>query len=113
MSPVFMGAEPVKVEVGKYAGDNIDVFRAEENNGLALVRSLNSTQRNEASCFLPLFRRTCQRTVCTELTLTFVPVFLTTILCSPTRVCALIAYRGDSRSCCEFVDFHVGMLAGA
>ena len=51
MSPVFMGAEPVKVEVGKYAGDNIEVFRAEENGGLALVRSLNAAQRNQAILF--------------------------------------------------------------
>lgn len=41
MSPLFHGRGTVKVEVGKYAGDNIEVFRAEENSGLALVRSLN------------------------------------------------------------------------
>lgn len=43
MTPLFMGSEPTQAESGAYAGTR--VFEAEETNGLALVRSLNTAQR--------------------------------------------------------------------
>jgi hypothetical protein len=46
MTPMFMGSEPVSVDTGKYAGTR--VLRAEEDNGLALVRSLSPEQRSRA-----------------------------------------------------------------
>ena len=55
MSPVFMGAEPVKIEVGKYAHDHIHTFRPEEDQGLELVRSLGPEQRNQAVLFPSAF----------------------------------------------------------
>jgi len=46
LSPVFMGSEPTYAEAGKYAGTR--VFEAEEQLGVALVRSLNVEQRRSA-----------------------------------------------------------------
>jgi hypothetical protein len=43
MTPMFMGSEPVAVDEGPHAGTR--VFEAEEREGLALVRALDSTQR--------------------------------------------------------------------
>ena len=46
LSPLFMGSEPAIAEEGKYAGTA--VFRAEEERGFALMRSLTDDQRNAA-----------------------------------------------------------------
>ncbi len=46
LSPLFMGSEPVIAAEGKYVGTA--VFRAEEERGLALMRSLTDDQRNAA-----------------------------------------------------------------
>ena len=46
MTPMFMGSEPVAAEDGPYAGTR--VFRAEEQQGLALMRSLTPSQRGRA-----------------------------------------------------------------
>ncbi|HEY1295336.1 MAG TPA: DUF3500 domain-containing protein [Chloroflexota bacterium] len=46
LTPMFMGSEPTLAEAGKYAGTR--VFEAEEQLGLALVRSLNPEQRRVA-----------------------------------------------------------------
>lgn len=46
MTPMFMGSEPVVAESGKYAGTR--VFAAEEQQGLALMRSLTAAQRRQA-----------------------------------------------------------------
>jgi hypothetical protein len=46
MSPVFMGSEPVTARTGKYAGTSI--LQEEQDQGLALLRSLTDMQRNEA-----------------------------------------------------------------
>ncbi len=46
MTPMFMGSEPVAVDVGKHAG--IRVFEAEESTGLSLARSLSPDQRRKA-----------------------------------------------------------------
>jgi hypothetical protein len=46
LSPLFMGSEPVKADAGKYAGTA--VFRGEEEQGLALMQSLNDDQRRLA-----------------------------------------------------------------
>ena len=46
MTPMFMGSEPVAVDVGKHAG--IRAFRAEESAGLALARTLSAEQRSKA-----------------------------------------------------------------
>ncbi len=43
MTPTFLGAEPVHATIGKYAG--LRVFKADEDRGLALARSLSETQR--------------------------------------------------------------------
>jgi len=43
LSPLFMGSEPVIATEGKYAGTA--VFRAEEERGFALMRSLSDDQR--------------------------------------------------------------------
>jgi hypothetical protein len=43
MTPTFLGAEPVHATVGKYAG--LRVFKADEERGLALARTLSETQR--------------------------------------------------------------------
>ena len=46
MTPMFMGSEPVAAETGKYAGTR--VFQAEEQDGLALMRTLTAEQRRRA-----------------------------------------------------------------
>lgn len=46
MSPVFIGSEPVTAETGKYAGTS--VLQDEQNQGLALLRSLSDAQRKTA-----------------------------------------------------------------
>jgi hypothetical protein len=43
MTPNFMGAEPVHATMGKYAG--LRVFKADEDLGLALARTLSESQR--------------------------------------------------------------------
>jgi hypothetical protein len=43
MTPTFLGAEPVHATIGKYAG--LRVFKADEDLGLALARTLSETQR--------------------------------------------------------------------
>src|SRR5215217_9474232 len=47
LSPLFMGSEPVIAAEGKYAGTA--VFRAEEERGFALMRSLTDDQRRTAT----------------------------------------------------------------
>jgi hypothetical protein len=46
-TPTFMGSEPVRARSGTYAGTR--VFEAEERDGLALMRSLPSEQRQAAT----------------------------------------------------------------
>ena len=46
MTPNFLGAEPVHATIGKYAG--LRVFKADEDFGLALARTLSETQRAKA-----------------------------------------------------------------
>jgi hypothetical protein len=46
LTPMFMGSEPTYAEAGKYAGTR--VFEAEEQLGVAFVRSLNAEQRRAA-----------------------------------------------------------------
>lgn len=46
MTPMFMGSEPVALDIGKHAG--IRAFRAEESTGLALARTLSAEQRSKA-----------------------------------------------------------------
>ncbi len=46
MSPVFMGSEPVKTDTGKFKGTV--VLQEEQDEGLALMRSLNATQQAKA-----------------------------------------------------------------
>ncbi|HXF74890.1 MAG TPA: DUF3500 domain-containing protein [Methylomirabilota bacterium] len=43
MTPAFLGAEPVHAKMGKYAG--LRAFKADEDRGLALARTLTETQR--------------------------------------------------------------------
>ncbi len=45
MTPMFMGSEPVAVEIGKYAGTR--VFQSEEQQGLTLAQSLSGEQRRK------------------------------------------------------------------
>jgi hypothetical protein len=45
MTPTFLGAEPVHATVGKYAG--LRVFKADEDRGLALARTLTEAQRTK------------------------------------------------------------------
>lgn len=47
MSPVFLGSEPVRAESGKYKG--IVIMQAEQNKGLAFLRSLPAEQQKEAT----------------------------------------------------------------
>ncbi|HEX6511009.1 MAG TPA: DUF3500 domain-containing protein [Chloroflexota bacterium] len=47
ISPTFFGSEPVAADEGKWAG--IRVFAEEEARGLALMRSLDSSQQAQAS----------------------------------------------------------------
>jgi hypothetical protein len=46
MSPAFFGSEPVVARAGKYRGTAI--LQAEQNQGLALLRSLGEAQRRQA-----------------------------------------------------------------
>lgn len=46
MTPMFMGSEPVAVDIGKYAGTR--VFEDEESTGLSLAQSLTEDQRRQA-----------------------------------------------------------------
>lgn len=46
MTPMFMGSEPVAVDIGKYAGTR--VFEAEERIGLNLAQTLTPDQRRQA-----------------------------------------------------------------
>lgn len=46
MTPLFVGSEPVIAEAGKYKG--LAVMQDEQNQGLALLRSLTDTQRETA-----------------------------------------------------------------
>lgn len=45
MTPMFMGSEPVAVDIGKHAGTR--VFRAEEGAALNLARTLSAEQRSK------------------------------------------------------------------
>ena len=45
MTPTFLGSEPVYAKSGKYAGTR--VFKAEEEQGLAVIRALSADQRNK------------------------------------------------------------------
>jgi hypothetical protein len=47
LTPGFMGSEPVLARSGKYAGTH--VFAAEEEQGLALMRSLSTDERAQAT----------------------------------------------------------------
>ena len=47
MTPMFMGSEPVSADDGPYAGTR--VFRAEEHQGLTLMRALTPEQRRQAT----------------------------------------------------------------
>ncbi len=46
MTPMFMGSEPVAVDIGKYAGTQ--VFQAEEQTGLTLAQTFSADQRRKA-----------------------------------------------------------------
>ena len=46
MTPMFMGSEPVAVDIGKHAGTR--VFQAEESIALNLARTLSAKQRSKA-----------------------------------------------------------------
>ena len=46
MTPMFMGSEPVAVDIGKYAGTR--VFRAEESAAINLAQTLSADQRKKA-----------------------------------------------------------------
>jgi hypothetical protein len=46
VTPSFLGAEPVHARSGKYAGTR--VFKADEDEGLAMIRTLSVTQRAKA-----------------------------------------------------------------
>ena len=46
MTPTFMGSEPVRATVGKYAGTR--VFESEESKGLATIRALSVEQQQKA-----------------------------------------------------------------
>ena len=46
MTPMFMGSEPVAVDIGKHAGTR--VFQAEESTALNLARTLSAEQRSKA-----------------------------------------------------------------
>ncbi len=46
MTPMFMGSEPVAVDIGKHAGTQ--VFQAEEGTALSLARTLTAEQRSKA-----------------------------------------------------------------
>jgi hypothetical protein len=46
MTPAFLGSEPVYANSGKYTGTR--VFKAEEEQGLAMIRALSLAQRHQA-----------------------------------------------------------------
>jgi hypothetical protein len=46
MSPVFIGGEPIVARSGKYKGNTL--LQQEQNDGLALINSLNETQQQAA-----------------------------------------------------------------
>ena len=46
VTPMFMGSEPVAVDIGKHAGTR--VFQAEESTALNLARTLSAKQRSKA-----------------------------------------------------------------
>ncbi|HXL09110.1 MAG TPA: DUF3500 domain-containing protein [Candidatus Bathyarchaeia archaeon] len=46
MTPAFLGSEPVFAQSGRYAGTK--VFRADENQGLSVIRALSVDQRAKA-----------------------------------------------------------------
>ena len=46
MTPMFMGSEPVALDIGKHAGTR--AFRAEEGTALNLARTLSAEQRRKA-----------------------------------------------------------------
>jgi len=46
MTPAFLGSEPVHATTGRYAGTR--VFKADEDQGLAMIRALSSEQRAKA-----------------------------------------------------------------
>ncbi len=46
MSPVFIGSEPIRATSGKFAGT--EVLQEEQNKGLALLRSLDGSQKIQA-----------------------------------------------------------------
>ena len=46
MTPMFMGSEPVAVDIGRHAGTR--VFQAEESTALNLARTLSAEQRSRA-----------------------------------------------------------------
>ena len=46
MTPMFMGSEPVAVDIGRHAGTR--VFQAEEGTALNLARTLSAEQRSKA-----------------------------------------------------------------
>jgi hypothetical protein len=46
MSPVFIGSEPIRATSGKFAGT--EVLQEEQNKGLALLRSLDESQKKQA-----------------------------------------------------------------
>ena len=46
MTPMFMGSEPVAVDIGRHAGTR--VFQAEEGTALNLARTLSAGQRSKA-----------------------------------------------------------------
>jgi hypothetical protein len=46
MTPLFVGSEPVIAETGKYAG--VSILQEEQNQGLAMIRALSESQREEA-----------------------------------------------------------------
>jgi hypothetical protein len=46
MSPVFVGSEPVIARAGKYRG--VSILQEEQSRGLAMLRSLDDTQRKRA-----------------------------------------------------------------
>ena len=99
MSPVFMGAEPVKIEVGKYADDHIHTFRREENQGLELVRSLSPRSSTRRFCFRRPFPRTCHRIACMVATPTSAPALSTTTSFCLTKGCGPTAFRKASANC--------------
>jgi hypothetical protein len=54
MTPTFLGSEPVYAKSGKYTGTR--VFKAEEEQGLAMIRALSADQSNKAILALDLPR---------------------------------------------------------